>query len=177
MSNNNSGNAAAQKGVAVIAAEKAEAERIAAEKAEAERLAAEKAEAERLAAEKAKAASPNNDDDVGVAGAAAGEPAAAAVKPVGPPKRGKVRVLAKSATHAVVTDDVEQWSVPLSAGDPTKAVAPSLATKKNDGKADTATPPKASKAVVVAETGTHRVLDDGVKRWKEEKPVAEEARA
>ena len=166
MSKENSGNAAAQK---------EEVDRIA--DSVADRITAEKAEADRIAAEKVKAASPNNDDDVGVAGAAAGDPAAAAVKPVGPPKRGKVRVLAKSATHAVVTDDVEQWSVPLSAGDPAKAIAPSLANKKNDGKAETATPPKASKAVVVAETGTHRVLDDGVKRWKEEKPVAKEARA
>ncbi len=165
MSKENSGNAAAQK---------AEGSRIA--DSVADRISAEKAEADRIAADKAKAASPNN-DDVGVEGAAAGDPAAAAVKPVGPPKRGKVRVLAKSATHAVVTDDVEQWSVPLSAGDPAKAIAPSLANKKNDGKAEAATPPKASKAVVVAETGTHRVLDDGMKRWKEEKPVDKEARA
>lgn len=129
---------------------------------------AEKAEADRIAAEQ------NDPTGAGGAGGAAlgsqvSQPAAGVV-----PKRNPVRLLGKSDTRAVVTDDVETWTVDLADGDPTKSTAPSLQLRSEQEADGTATPaPKATKPQVVGETATHRVLDNGVNRWKEEKKPKE----
>ena len=137
-----------------------------AEQVEADRIAAEKVEADRIAD---LAAQDNDDGEGGAGGDVQGEndmslPAAGVL-----PKRGPVRVLAESATNAVVTDDVEQWTVALADGDPTQAIAPSLLLRNEqeaDGEVTQAL--KAHAPQVIAESATHRVLDDGVRRWKEE---------
>ena len=171
-----------------IAAEKAEADRIAAEKAETDRIAAENAEADRIAAENAETdriAAENAETDRiadlaaqynfrthdggegGAAGYVQGEndvslPAAGVF-----PKRGPVRILAKSDTNAVVTDDVEQWTVALADGDPTQSIPPSLLHYVQHNVHGDATP-TAHAPKVIAESATHRILDNGVRRWKEE---------
>lgn len=157
-------------GIQAARAEQAEAHRIAVEKIEADCIAAEKAETDPVAHLAAQSISDTHDDSEGGAGGyVQGEndvslPAAGVF-----PKRGPVRVLAQSDTNAVVTDDVEQWTVALADGDPTKATPPSLLLREEQQAEGTATPaPQATAPVVVGQSDTHRILDDGVRRWKEE---------
>ncbi|MEQ1512971.1 MAG: hypothetical protein ABL934_09855 [Lysobacteraceae bacterium] len=109
----------------------------------------------------------HDDDEGGAGGDGQGKndlplPAAGVVRSV-------VRELDRSDTRAVVTDDVDTWTVDLADGDPLKSTAPSLRLRAEQFADGSATPaPVAHKPTEVGKSKTHRTLDDGVRRWKEE---------